>query len=647
MQNNTNNNFSDSQKNFNMIKIEDIKSFKSKDGLHEIDIQFADFILSLAKNKDPYLYFTAALISHSLRNTHICLNLEEAAETIFPIYKSGVELQFKSNEFKQIKLPQLNKWIEALKQYPEIISRNSNTPLILDEYNNLYFHRYWNYENKLAKMILEKCSTDFYVANDLPENIIYTTSNHFSNNSSDKIDWQQIAVYACLVNKFTLITGGPGTGKTTVVSSILAILLSKDLDTKIKLCAPTGKAAARLKESISDELTNLKIDVTIKNKMENLEAYTIHRLLKKKRLSPHFLKNSDNAIDADVIIIDEASMIPLTLFAKLFDAIDENTKIVLLGDKDQLASVEAGAVLSNIYDASNPNHFTDRFISEYKHFVTDIDLSILKQIEQSPLANSVIELKKSYRFDDSQGIGKIKTAIQQYDNLSPEDFLNLSKQITNEFNIDITPRSNLLEQTLINYISRVHIEFDKNNVTFLDYLNTSTVEKAFEFFSEFRILCSHYIGQYGVSNINRIIRNYLFGENPLPKGLPIIIKKNNSQLELYNGDIGLIWTDAIGNKKAFFPTVGKKKFKFVSVYMLPEYEDAFAMTIHKSQGSGFQKVLIILPPKDSPILTRELIYTGITRAKKYCEIWIKDNIFIKAVSRKTIRHSGLKNKLII
>ncbi len=624
------------------MKIEQIRQLKSGDGFHDIDLQFADFIINLAGKDEPFLYLAAAVAGYFLRNSHICIDLRRIAGTRFPVYENI--RTYYNTPLTQITLPQLDEWREKLAEFPKTVSCNALTPLILDSSNRLYLHRYWNYESQLAELIKEKCSTKLDRINTFSKGSISSVSSYFKKSPTATVDWQQVAIFAALVNDFTLITGGPGSGKTTVVSAILTMLLDNEPDLKIKLCAPTGKAAGRLKESIAEELPNLnpKYPATLQ-KLKELDSYTIHRLLEGIRLTPHFRRNKNNPIQADIIIIDEASMVSLTLFAKLMDAIPKSARVILLGDKDQLASVEAGAVLANICEVSEPNCFSSDFCNVFKSIQTENN-RLLTQVQRNTcLTNSVVLLKKSHRFDDTKGIGLLKNAIN--DNLSKEQILKTAHNLSDELSLLKSPSILDIESKIRNYIDNVTLKINDNAIKFRDYLNAETVERAYRIFSEFRILCSHYVGKYGVKNINNIIHNLLLGPERLGKGAPVMITENNSQFELYNGDIGLIWPDKDENYKAYFPHLNNEKLRPISISSLPAHDEVYAMTIHKSQGSGFQKVLMILPENDSPLLTKELIYTGITRAKKYCEIWANDDILSKAVLRKTERDSGLKDKL--
>ncbi len=628
------------------MNIDDIKLVKNRDGFQDIDIQFADFLTKKICTENHFLYLAAALASNALRNSHLCANLEYLSGKKFPEYKSGVELEHNDNELPKITLPLLDEWLENLKQYPKLISNDARTPLILDNDNRLYLHRYWTYEKNLAKEIKRRCHTDTERINYLNPGDLTNISKYFEI-SKEKIDWQQVAVFTALINDFTLITGGPGTGKTTVVSAILAMHIDHNPEMKISVCAPTGKAASRLKESIKDEITNLspKIDKT-QTKLENLDSSTIHRLLGVNYLSPHFKHNSDNLIDTDLIVIDEVSMVSQSMMTKLMEALPEKTRIIMLGDKEQLASVEEGAILADLCDAANVNRFSKNFIRKFKKLTAGRFSDLEESKEKSVLSDCVVELQKSQRFDDEKGIGKLKKAIADVDTIGVDAVWNKTIEKSDELSTKSLPEKEKIVSTISEYIENATIKHKDKKVDYRSYLNAKTKEDAYSIFTEFKILCSHRSGRYGVKNINEIVHKLLIGTKKIARGVPIMITENNNQMELYNGDIGLIWEDETKNLKAFFPELGSPALRGFPIPFLPAYEEVFAMTIHKSQGSGFQNVLMILPEKDSPLLTRELVYTGLTRAKKYCEIWSGEDVFKKAVLRKTERDSGLKDRLI-
>ncbi len=611
-------------------EIDDLVLLKGPDGLDDIDIEFARFIKRIYPAANEILLLTAALTSHRLRCNHICLQLTEYAGTTFP----ATGAIHPGKEQHTVRLPGFAEWLKALKTSQHIVTFTEETkPLLVDDKNRIYIQKYYKYEIDLAKNLAQKIKKNDQLHSISSAIDLTKISTYFGNTKG--IDYQLVGLMASLVNNLTVITGSPGTGKTSVVATIVAAHLSQASDCKIKLCAPTGKAAARLKDSLVNELTHLTVSPSISETIKKLDASTIHRLLRVKYNTPHFRFNKDNPLDVNLLILDEASMVSLPLMCKLFYALPKSAKIILLGDKDQLASVEEGSVFGDICDALPINQFSSQFTKELqKH--TGLTLPSVPDSQ-----NTIVELRKSFRFDDKKGIGLAKTEINSG---NWKSMLNIGKDRNNELKTLNLPEKHHFKSKILQFIKNMTITIDDAPVSFKDYLAMDQIADRFKFMESFRILCAKRAGRYGINNINDIIINYLFPHNiRYPNGLPVMITRNDNRLKLYNGDIGIVGKK---NKRTrlFFPA-DNNRFRDFSPNQIPEHEPVFAMTIHKSQGSGFQKILVIMPDKDSPLLTRELFYTAVTRAKTYCEIWSYDSIIKKTTERVTNRDSGLKDKL--
>jgi exodeoxyribonuclease V alpha subunit len=340
------------------------------------------------------------------------------------------------------------------------------------------------------------------------------------------------------------------------------------------------------------------------------------------------------------VIVDEASMVDLALMSKLVQALPPKTRLILLGDKDQLASVEAGAVLGDICDSGNVHGFSRQFTKDLKKICRcDIEESSVK-VSEKGLHDCIVQLQKSYRFGTDSGIGAVSRIVNEGD---ANGSINLLKDgIHDDLKWKTLPRPDSFE----NVIGKVIIE------GFKDYLKTEDPWEAFERFDRFRILCALRQGPYGVHALNmlseRILGNagLLDPDNVWYPGRPVLIIRNDYNLRLYNGDVGIVLPDAeAGNDlRAFFPAADGMLRKLHPL-RLPEHETVYAMTVHKSQGSEFDNALFILPDKDYPVLSRELLYTGITRARKGIEIWGSEDVFHTAVSRRIERTSGLRDAL--
>jgi exodeoxyribonuclease V alpha subunit len=476
-----------------------------------------------------------------------------------------------------------------------LASERGSAPLVT-EGDRLYLHRYWQYEKRLAARICAVAGSQ-----KPPQAELEPMLDRYFPPKPGETDWQRNAAKGAVSQGFSIITGGPGTGKTTTVVKILALLLEQsDRPLQIALAAPTGKAAMRLQESIGQSKAGLPCSEAIRERIPE-EASTIHRLLGAMPPSPYFRHDANHPLPHDLIVIDEASMIDLALMAKLVDALKENARLILLGDKDQLASVESGAVLA--------------------------DLTLA-------LPERTLELKKSWRFDEN-----IKALADAVNRQRSDDAWNILQSAA-------TANLGLLETDLIEAIAGRQVEYLRLIRSGADY---DAVNQAF---NRFQTLCSNRHGPRGVQGINSAVEQRLGGEGMIMlggqwyPGRPVMITQNDPAMHLYNGDIGICMADPeqAGKLMVFFPRPDGGVKKYLPS-RLPHCEAVFAMTIHKSQGSEFDDVLIVLPDQHNPVLTKELLYTGITRARKTVTLAAEQGIFEESVGYKVERHGGLVQKV--
>ena len=465
-------------------------------------------------------------------------------------------------------------------------------PLVLEQ-DRLYLHRYWFYEHRLAMQITVLTKAGCSV-----ENLEARLDRYFPP-VADETDWQRAAANSALKQAFCIITGGPGTGKTTTVVKILALLQeSAKQPLLIALAAPTGKAAMRLQESIGANKAALPCAETIKSLIPE-SVTTLHRLLGAKPPSPYFRHDAAKPLVYDLVVVDEASMVDLALMSKLLDALKPGSRLILLGDKDQLASVESGAVLADLTLAL-PAH--------------------------------TLELKKSHRFDEA--IKKLAVAVNLQQDAA-------AWQILQEANENIA----LLETDSVGYIAAQqggYLRLIKAGAEFAEIYRA---------FSRFQVLCANRLGKNSVADINAAVEQALFDQRLITRsglwyaGRPVMVTQNNPALHLYNGDIGICMPDQAsdGKFRVFFQRADGSVKKYLPA-RVPHCETVFAMTIHKSQGSEFEEVLIILPEVINPVLTKELLYTAITRAKKTVKLVADAAVFSAAVRQKVQRVTGLVDK---
>jgi len=612
------------------MKKEDIYHFYTSGIPSWLDIHFARFMVRLAGKDFPELFLAAALVSSYTREGHICLDLSRV---------EGKRLLEGRNEGNPLVCPTLDDWHSKLRESSVVGAPGEYKPLILDDMFRLYLFRYWDYQEKLVDLIRRRVNQSWkYVDITLLQNRI---RGLFSPREQEEIDWQEVSALMALMQRFCVISGGPGTGKTTTVAKIIVLLLEQAGSEKLRvgLAAPTGKAAAKLQESIKLAKKKLNCSDNTKDAIPE-EASTIHRLLGSLPDSPYFRHNAENPLSFDAVIVDEASMVDLALMSKLVQALPLQTRLILLGDKDQLASVEAGAVLGDICDTGHAHHFSIRFCELVKKVTGYTIHTSGNRQDETGIQDCIIQLRKSYRFVGDSGIGAVSRAVNAGDG---DLALNLLK--SDEFH-DVKwkkiPQPGALARACRDLIIP----------GFKGYLRALGQGEAFQLLERFRVLCALRDGPYGVVSVNSMVEQILREEKLIEsgarwyRGRPILITSNDYNMRLFNGDIGIVLPDPTVNNdlRVFFQAADNTMRRFHPL-RLPEHETVYAMTVHKSQGSEFNTVLLLLSDRDSPVLTRELIYTGITRAKENVEIWGNESVFHDAVSRRAERISGLRDAL--
>jgi len=616
--------------------------------ISKVDTHFANFIGDLSKDNDPEIFLGAALVSSATGNGDICLDLGSVSE------KQAIKE--KNGEMPAI-FPKLDVWLDKLKKSPVVGNPGEFCPLILDETNRLYLYRYWEYEKILSESIKKRVKED---VKEIDASLLKESLKRlFPEQSENDINWQKVASLTAAIKRFCVISGGPGTGKTYTVAKILAILLEQAKGEKLRifLCAPTGKAAAKLSESIKKAKEELNCSDTIKQAIP-VQTYTIHRMLKTIPGLPYFRYNSENLLPADVVIVDEASMVDLALMSKLISSIPMTARLILMGDRDQLASVEAGSVLGDICDASGMQIFSKEYCKTIEDIAGEkvgeksgekpggkIDTSIKAYEKGQGLYDCIVVLMKNLRFTGKSDIWELSQAINK------GDWKEILSSLKNN-----EDRGVKLEKLGIS--SEKHSIITKKIINgYSEYLKENDPLIALELFNRFKLLCALKVGPYGAYSLNRLaeevlkkeklIRTDMSDNYPWYRGRPVLITKNDYSLGLFNGDMGITMPDPkeVGSKLyVFFPEASGGVRRY-SPYRIQEHETAYAMTVHKSQGSEFEHVCLVFPDKDYPVLTRELVYTGITRARKSVLIWGSEHVLKAAVSRRIKRASGLRDAL--
>ena len=564
-------------------------------GFSELACQFAAYIERVDKDNDLLVALTAGLLTEAVSQGHVCLNLNQS-HALFQSVRNLLPDEF-------------SKWQSRLKQSNVVGAGDDYRPLILDDNGLLYLYRYWHDEQNSAREIKQRHAV---IALQDAE----TVKQAFDVWPSiiDGIDWQKVAVLMALTRQFCVISGGPGTGKTTIVLRLLQSLFQQNSHYRIALAAPTGKAAARLQYVITDK------------EHDTIQVKTLHRLLGISPNNEQGRYNAERPLPFDVIIVDEASMIDISLMAKLLQALAPTTRLVLLGDSQQLASVESGAVLANLCQTAMT--FNADFV-QLVNDVLDVDLSEYQSRDNSAL-NSVVKLQHSYRFDENSLVGQLAYAIQAG---KADEVIQLLA--------DAGPTAWQQEDDLKQLISGYQAYFDA-------VMSRADALSCIQAFEIYRVLCAVKQGAQSVEAVNRTIERYIAkmgwrSHHDFYHGRPIMITQNDYRQQLFNGDTGLILKNETGQLQACF--LVDDELRWVDLIRLPAHETAFATTIHKSQGSEYDHVCVLLPQEDTAILNRELLYTAITRAKKDVFVLANEGIVRKTVITQHERESGLAGLL--
>ena len=550
-----------------------LKTLLKANIIDDLDYHFSQFIVrkderELTSEQLSNIEMTAALISRQIATGNICLesgNIPKIKEE-FGIYSSSV--------------PTWDEITDVCNAAKWCCSPGEDCPIVFDG-KRLYLHRYFSFENDLA--------------------------SHIKKMSNDKSKF-----FPELKNRFTVITGGPGTGKTTRIAKIVSILWKKDPKLDIVLAAPTGKAASRMDEAVFRAVERLRneIDEDISKKMTELKGSSIHRLLGWTSRPGVFRHNEENPLSTDVLIVDEASMVDLALMSRLVGALKKDASLILLGDKDQLTSVEAGNVLGDIYLAAK------------KGFIDP---------------ECVTELTESFRFNSDSGIGLLADSINKSCN---------AKELKEIFESNDDGSIELLSDGFSSEIREIAKRIERNyEALFRD----NSFEEYFSILDSFKVLSSSRKGPGGIEEINKLAERIFKRKGLIPDydpwyiGRPVMVLKNSYDLELFNGESGVV-VEIDGVRRAVFRK-GQNDFRTYPVSVLPEVETVYAMTVHKSQGSEYDEVMFIIPEREIAILSKELVYTAVTRARKKITIVSNAENLAKSLSKSAARSSGLSERL--
>ncbi|MDP3085927.1 MAG: exodeoxyribonuclease V subunit alpha, partial [Rubrivivax sp.] len=511
-------------------------------------------------------------------------------------------------------------------------------PLILDDDDRLYLHRLFDFEQRLARRLVRAAATAPAPLDARAQALLTQLFAANAERLGGAADWQQLATALALRQRLTIISGGPGTGKTTAVVNLLACLLAQDPDCRIALAAPTGKAAARMTAALRQRASHLP--AALRDRLP-AESFTLHRLL---GVTPRgFVHHAGKRLPIDTLVVDEASMLDLALATRLLEAVPDSARIVLLGDKDQLAAVESGAVFAELgADPSLSAACRADLAAACQLAPQAVDAGAAGDgAAPSALQDSVVWLRQNFRFAADSGVGRLATAINQGRSAAALATLADSTALHWLDDSSAQPGAASAQAMAAGFAPY----FDALRATPHDAAAVGAV------FDRFRVLCALREGPRGVLAINQrlaeLARSQLApGSDPRSPwfaGRPVMVLRNDPVLGLFNGDIGITLADAGGELQVHFPAAGA--WRALPPARLPAHETAFALTVHKSQGSEFDAVLVLLPAQPSRVVSRELLYTAVTRARERLWLCAGAEVLGAAIAAPTRRHSGLLARL--
>ena len=594
-----------------MGRLDLIKQAVEQEQLAYSQLTLARYLAELYPQANDQELGLAVLVNEEINAGNVCLHRDEIV-----------------NRSQACGLDSLQReaWIDVIHSSQLVGDENQNRALVY-QFDRLYLNRFHYHESRLAEHLLRLAQgvLDPGPA-DLAKLQRLFPGSHETND-------QKLAALISLRKKLCIVSGGPGTGKTWTVGRLIALMLAQNRELKIRLAAPTGKAATRLAQSIQAVVETLPKDLADRSAIP-AQAGTLHRLLGMHRFTHRPRYDAENPLDCDVLVIDEASMIDQQMMAQVCAALPRQGRLVLLGDRDQLSSVEAGSVFADLCGDTSQSRFS---VGQAAWVKQQAGISVAVDNGDQQLADCRVVLRHSRRFDARSGIGQLARLINTGDADAAVELL--TSQVLEDVEWWQYGEKELHKALVATAANR-----------YLEVARADSVQTAFTVLARFQVLAAVWNGPAGVNEINRVVEQHVLRESgilidtPFYRGKPLMINRNIPDYGLYNGDVGLIWPDDEGQLKLWFRVEGLG-LRALSLSQLTDHTTAYAMTVHKSQGSEFDQVLLILPSQISPVCSRELVYTAITRAMSKVEIWAGVEVLRSAIATRTQRMSGLVQRL--
>jgi exodeoxyribonuclease V alpha subunit len=548
--------------------------------LELLDVELARVLGRIVEPSSREVELAIALTSRNVRRGHSCFPLGMSAAEIWP-QEAG----------RPSNMPEVARWKDLI----AASALSDGGPLVLDEAGRLYLRRYWQLERDIARELALRSSTRPRLPSDAPW--LETTLERLFPGAADSP--QRGAARNALQHSVSLLCGGPGTGKTTTVAAVVALIIEGRLQLgeaapRVLLLAPTGKSAARLGEAVRQAKSRIEASIDVRAAIPE-QASTLQRALGMQREGARFGRSADRPLEADVIVVDEASMVDLGLMRQLLDATPDDATLLIVGDPDQLTSVEAGSVLRDLVTAS----------------------------AQTAWKGRVTQLTKTYRYDEKQPLGQLVAAIRKGDGTMVQSLLDLD------------------DAKDLSWVSSAGLpaELDRAASYWSTALSTRNPEQHFDLRGRYVMLSPFRRGIVGTRRLGASVVDRLYqreGREPVVR--PIIIEENSHELKVYNGDFAML---VEGEPSIATVQSEVEGFREIAQARLPRYSDAFALSVHKAQGSEFDEVLFVLPDEDAPILSRELLYTAVSRARHSLRLVGPRKVVLAALGRSARRYSGL------
>ena len=680
--------------------------------LRPLDRQFAGFLAGRAPDASPWLLLAAALVSHQLGRGHACLDLAAT------LADAGTALALPPERTERLPADEtptppadwlagldLAEWVRAL-AHPTLVEAvpaggvaTGDAPLVRQG-PRLYLRRFWQHEQSVRTALAQRLARPTEAAAPPAQPALrQALAVLFPQRAGATTDWQKVACALAARQHFAIITGGPGTGKTTTVVRLLAVLQHMALASasatggagrrlRIRLAAPTGKAAARLSESISGAVAQLPLqglgDADTLRQAIPTEVSTVHRLLGSRPDTRHFRHDARRLLPLDVLVVDEASMLDLEMMAALLAALPPQARLILLGDKDQLASVEAGAVLGDLCQRADEGHYTAETVDWLAAVTGERLAPVWCDPAGQPLDQAVVKLRDSHRFQAGSGIGRLAQAVHAGDAAAvrqciagqPADlsWLSLDSEgalarlvvdgAADGFAARRSPPQEAERQPLppVGYRHYLSVlRAGQPGVGAAPAAFDAWAREVLQAQGRFQLLCALRTGPQGVAGLNLAVAGLLRAQGWLgPEqggwylGRPVLVTRNDPGLGLMNGDVGVTLALPVpaangeplrwALRVVFASVLAPSGVRWVLPSRLRAVETVFAMTVHKAQGSEFAHAALVLPERLNPVLTRELVYTAVTRARHWCTLaWPPGGpaVLEAAVQRRVLRAGGL------